>query len=124
MLLGVDKYVWHAFHTNISDEQKAIFTLRLQSTDITGMNIPPIRAAYMMQYRNGLIGKHFKTLMQTMAFHVHDLVDERYFMLMLAVGELGAMLWIPEIVDMKAYTVSIPPNPEIYSLLTSDRTTW
>ncbi|KAF7365642.1 hypothetical protein MVEN_00437800 [Mycena venus] len=66
ILLGIIKYVWYMVHSGWSEAQWDLFVVRLQSTDIDGLTIPPIRAAYMMQYRNGLIGKHFKTLMQTM----------------------------------------------------------
>ena len=58
-----------------------------------------------MQYRNGLIGKHFKTLMQTAVFHVHDIVSPDQFMLIKSIGSLGALLWIPEIKNMDMYVV-------------------
>ncbi|KAF7366089.1 hypothetical protein MVEN_00485200 [Mycena venus] len=72
--------------------------------DIDGLTIPPIQAAYMMQYKNGLIGKHFKTLMQTMVFHLHGLVSEDIFKLVKAVSALGSVLWVHEIDNMKEYT--------------------
>ncbi|THU81998.1 hypothetical protein K435DRAFT_823322 [Dendrothele bispora CBS 962.96] len=103
ILLGIVKYVWHMFHSKLSEEEQRVFTARLQSTDTDGLTIPPLRAAYIMQYRNGLIGKHFKALMQTMVFHVHDLVTPDEFEIIKAVGELGAMLWVPEIKDMEQY---------------------
>ncbi|KAJ3849725.1 hypothetical protein EV368DRAFT_75544 [Lentinula lateritia] len=103
ILLGVVKYVWHMFHTSLSIEQKNLFVVRLQSTDLDGLTVPPLRAAYMMQYNNNLIGKHFKTLMQTMSFHVHDMVTPAQFQLIQSVGELGAMLWIHEINDLESY---------------------
>jgi hypothetical protein len=80
--------------------------IRLESTDIDGLSVPPIRSAYMMQYRNGLIGKHFKTLMQTMVFHVHDIINPDQFTLIKAMGALGAVLWVPKIDDMDQYLVS------------------
>jgi hypothetical protein len=55
----------------------------------------------MMQYRNGLIGKHFKTLMQMTVFHVHDLVSPELFALVKAVSDLGALLWVHEIDDIR-----------------------
>ncbi|KAJ6456513.1 hypothetical protein C8R45DRAFT_1056469 [Mycena sanguinolenta] len=104
ILLGIIKYVWYTLHSGWTEDQRNLFVIRLQSTDIDGLTIPPIRAAYMMQYRNGLIGKHFKTLMQTMIFHVHDLVSPELFTLVQAVSQLGAVLWIHEIDDMNQYT--------------------
>ncbi|KAJ7780397.1 hypothetical protein B0H14DRAFT_3095767 [Mycena olivaceomarginata] len=103
ILLGIVKYVWYTLHSGWSEAQRDLFVIRLQSTDIGGLTIPPIRTAYMMQYRNGLIGKHFKTLMQTMLFHVHDLVSPELFTLVKAVSELGAMLWVHEIDNIAKY---------------------
>ncbi|KAJ7504028.1 hypothetical protein B0H11DRAFT_1692410, partial [Mycena galericulata] len=87
--------------------QQDIFTVRLQSTNLDGLRVPPIRAAYMMQYRNGLIGKHFKTLMQTMIFHIHDIVTPDQFTLVRALGELGPLLWLPVIDNMDEYLVDL-----------------
>jgi hypothetical protein len=97
ILLGIVKYLWHNLHTSWSEAQQNLFVIRLQSSDIDGLTVPPIRASYMMQYRNGLIGKHFKTLMQTMVFHVHDIVSPDQFTLIKAIGSLGALLWIPKL---------------------------
>ncbi|KAJ6615982.1 hypothetical protein B0H10DRAFT_1949461 [Mycena sp. CBHHK59/15] len=80
-----------------------LFTVRLQSTNLDGLWVPPIRAAYMMQYRNSLIGKHFKTLMQTMIFHVQDIVMPDQFALVRALGQLGPVLWFPVIDNMMTY---------------------
>ncbi|KAJ7025042.1 hypothetical protein C8F04DRAFT_1046840 [Mycena alexandri] len=103
ILLRIIKYVWYILHSGWTDAQRDLFVIRLQSTDLDGLTVPPIRAAYMMQYRNGLIGKHFKTLMQTMVFHVHDLVSHELFVLVKAVCDMGAMLWVHEIDDMSQY---------------------
>ncbi|KAJ3992048.1 hypothetical protein F5050DRAFT_1801905 [Lentinula boryana] len=102
-LLGHEKYAWYHMHTSWDESTQALFTIRLQSTDTNGLTIPPIRSAYMMQYRNGLIGKHFKTLMQTVVFHIQDIVSEKQFTLTKALGELGAALWIAEIDDLEQY---------------------
>ncbi len=67
--------------------------------------MPPIRAAYLVQYKNNLIGKHFKTLAQTLAFKIHGLATPKQIALVRAMGELSPMLWITEITDMKAYLV-------------------
>jgi hypothetical protein len=106
ILLGIVKYLWHNLHTSWQPADQDLFVIRLESTDIDGLSVPPIQSAYMMQYRNGLIGKHFKTLMQTIVFHVHDIVSPDQFTLIKAMGALGAVLWIPEIDNMDQYLVS------------------
>ncbi|KAJ7442085.1 hypothetical protein B0H11DRAFT_1749386 [Mycena galericulata] len=107
ILLGDAKYTWYELHHNWTAVQQDIFTVRLQSTNLDGLRVPPIRAAYMMQYRNGLIGKHFKTLMQTMIFHIHDIVTPEQFTLVRALGELGPLLWISEIDNMEDYLADL-----------------
>ncbi|KAJ7745314.1 hypothetical protein B0H16DRAFT_1663971 [Mycena metata] len=89
----------------VKDAEQNLFVIRLQSTDLDGPEVPPIRAAYMMQYKNNLIGKHFKTLMQTMMFHMHDLVPPEIFALVKAVSALGSVLWVYKIDNITEYTI-------------------
>ncbi|KAJ7221325.1 hypothetical protein GGX14DRAFT_353565 [Mycena pura] len=106
ILLGIVKYVWHMLHTSWSTQEQDLFVIPLQSTDLDGLTSPPIRAAYMIQYKNNLIGKHFKTLMQTMVFHMHGLVtvSPEMFPLVKSVSVLGPLLWAGEMDNTKQYT--------------------
>jgi hypothetical protein len=106
-LLGVVKYAWHLMHSGWKDTDGRgnIFTVQFASTDTDGLVSPDIRASYIWQYRDNLIGKHFRLISQTQTFHLHDLVDTPLFELVKAIGFLGAALWIPEIDDMDEYTV-------------------
>ncbi|KAJ7844232.1 hypothetical protein B0H14DRAFT_2310405, partial [Mycena olivaceomarginata] len=62
---------------------------------------------YMIQYKNNLIGKHFKTLMQTLAFQIPSICISEQFTLVKAAGELGALLWVPEIDNMENCLVQL-----------------
>jgi hypothetical protein len=53
-----------------------------------------------MQYSNNLIGKHFKTLSQTMAFHLHSgLASPKQLKLVCSVAHLGSLLWHSELTN-------------------------
>jgi hypothetical protein len=106
ILLGVVKYLWHGSHTQWTGGQKQTYSIRLQSTERSGLSIHAIRANYIMQYANSLIGRQLKTITQVNVFHVYDLVDETRYLLTKAVGELAALLWFTEIRNQQEYLVS------------------
>lgn len=106
ILLGVVKYIWHSSHATWTAAQKQIYSLRLQSTNTDGLSIHAIRANYIMQYANSLIGRQFKTISQVNIFHVRGLISDEQFAIWRAVGEFAALIWVPEIQNLDEYLVS------------------
>ncbi|KAJ7836514.1 hypothetical protein B0H13DRAFT_1913006 [Mycena leptocephala] len=106
-LLGNNKYVWHDSTKNWDDKKGDLFASRLQASCLNSLSIPPPRARYVVQYKNSLIGKHFKMLQQLGIFHLHDLCSPLLFDLWKATGELGALLWFPEIKNMDIYLADL-----------------
>ncbi|OJT10831.1 hypothetical protein TRAPUB_12643 [Trametes pubescens] len=103
-LLGVEKYSWYYLHNEWTDPQSDLFAARLQSSSLDGLTLPALRASWMLQHPNNLIGKHLKALQQLTVFHLDDsLCAPITFDLIKATGELGALLWFHEIEDMKVY---------------------
>ncbi|KAH8107680.1 hypothetical protein BXZ70DRAFT_884608 [Cristinia sonorae] len=104
VLLGTDKYAWLRTHFNWTKEQESLFAQRLHATSVDGLSLNPIRGKYLMQYKNALVGKHFKALQQISVFHIHGLLEDRLLLdLWKATGELGALLWYHEINDVEQY---------------------
>ncbi|KAH9837659.1 uncharacterized protein C8Q71DRAFT_706460, partial [Rhodofomes roseus] len=107
-LLGHDKYLWHSTTREWDKKREELFAQRLQSSSIDGLSIISLRADYMLQYKNSLIGKHFKALQQLGVFHLHGgLCDPLIFDLWKATGELGALIWVGEISDMDQYVADL-----------------
>ncbi|KAF7296594.1 hypothetical protein HMN09_01066900 [Mycena chlorophos] len=78
ILLGIVKYIWFYSHNGWNPAKKLLYSQRLQASSISGLSVPPIRAAYIMQYAE-------------------------YFATWKAVGQLAALLWVPEIDNMAVY---------------------
>ncbi|KII83511.1 hypothetical protein PLICRDRAFT_58403 [Plicaturopsis crispa FD-325 SS-3] len=106
ILLGVVKYYWGQTVCLLEkDKQFPLFQARLNSVVSDGLNVPQIPADYMCQYKGGLIGKHFKTISQVMAFTIYDLVPPAVLEAWLIIGRLTVLLWHTEIEDVDAYLV-------------------
>ncbi|KAJ7796893.1 hypothetical protein B0H14DRAFT_2619471 [Mycena olivaceomarginata] len=80
------------FEISLAPDQKKLFELRLQATNTAGLSIKGIRAGYIIQYANSLIGQQFKIVLQSTVFQIYDLVDENHFRAWEAVGDLEALL--------------------------------
>jgi hypothetical protein len=81
------------------------FEARLAAFDQQGLNLPKINAEYICQYKGGLIGKHFKTLVQAMSFLVYDLVPQIVLDAWNIMGRLVVLLWHTKIDDIESYLV-------------------
>ncbi|EGO02631.1 hypothetical protein SERLA73DRAFT_48037, partial [Serpula lacrymans var. lacrymans S7.3] len=107
-LLGQDKYIWHLTNIAWTPAPCQVFAVRLEASSIDGLTIPPIRASYMIQYRNSLIGKHFKTLQQLAVFRLDTaLVPPLVQDLWKATDKLRALLEWDEIDKMNLYLADL-----------------
>ena len=105
--LGNDKYLWHDTNKEWTKTMDTLFAIRLDSASVDGLSIPKPRAHYLLQYKNSLIGKHFKALQQLGVFHVQGMCSNLMFELWKVTGELGALLGFHEIRDMKSHLADV-----------------
>ncbi|OJD09947.1 hypothetical protein ACJ73_10004 [Blastomyces percursus] len=104
ILLGIVEYVWFdVYQVMLKNNRLDIFGSRLGSTNQTGLSIPSIRAGYIIKYGKSLVGRHYKTLIQTAGFHLQDLISESNFTLWKATARLASLVWFSEINDMDLY---------------------
>lgn len=116
-LLGIVKYFWNQTVTVARENSRLpILRARLNSIDVSGLNISPLMGDYMIQFSGGLIGKHFKALTQVMPFACYDIVSSDLFCLWLSTGRLNFLLWETEIENMYMYKVSLYHLPSMHRL--------
>ncbi|KAF8346814.1 hypothetical protein F5887DRAFT_834375, partial [Amanita rubescens] len=103
-LLGVVKYWWgQTVHIIASSKQMNLLQTRLASLDTHGLNAPSFDPAYICHYKGGLIGKHFKSLAQLIAFATYDIVSEPVLNGWVTIGLLAVFLWHTRINDIDKY---------------------
>lgn len=111
ILLGIDKYIWHETTHKWSDKVEQDFASQLEKLSRDGLSIPSFRPQYIMQFKNSLVGRQFKSLQQLAVFGLQPPSgnstnkEKKLFELWKANGILGALVWFPEIRNMKQYLV-------------------
>jgi len=104
-LLGIVKYAWHMSHTPWRTIKKSTFSTRLHGLNWDSISAHSVRPDYLIQYANSLIGRQLKTIVQSFVFAAYDLVSPDLFSVWKAIGELTALLWMPEITDPRQHQV-------------------
>ena len=108
ILLGVVKYFWG--QTVFLLEKAKLLDLlqaRLDSVGQDGLNVPPLNARYICQYKGGLNGKHFKSLAQVMPFLIYDIVPQTVLDAWSLISELVILIWHTQIDDTEKYLVNV-----------------
>ncbi|KIO08465.1 hypothetical protein M404DRAFT_134486, partial [Pisolithus tinctorius Marx 270] len=108
ILLGVVKYYWGQT-VYILDKAHLLdtFQTRLESINKDGLNSPTLHANYIVRFKGGLIGKHFKSLAQVMPFLIYDLVPRTVLEGWTVIGELVVLLWHTEINNIEDYLANL-----------------
>ena len=108
--LGNNRYIWFSTTGKWSEEKDEKFITWFGASNVDGLAGVPrgVQARYLVEYKNNLVGKHFKWISQLAVFSLHgggcDLI---VFDLWKATGELSALVWCTKILDMDQYMVRI-----------------
>lgn len=84
-----------------------MFHSRLSSISEIGLNSPKLVNDYVIRYHGALNGKHFKSLMQIMAFAAHGLVKESLQIGWNLLGRAAVLIWSTDIRDVEQHTVRL-----------------
>jgi len=108
--LGNNRYTWFSTTSKWSEEKDEKFIAWFGASDVDGLAGVPrgVQARYLLEYKNNLVGKHFKWISQLAVFSLHGVgCDPIIFDLWKATGELSALVWCTKILDMDQYLVRI-----------------
>ncbi|CAH7674737.1 hypothetical protein PPACK8108_LOCUS9669 [Phakopsora pachyrhizi] len=67
--------------------------LKLQSFDTNNLNIPSIKAKYLVQHYSSLVGKDFKILIQTAPFVIFPLIEESRHQILISLCHLCSVIF-------------------------------
>ena len=97
VLLGVLKYAWALTTAYINTKHSLpVLEARMRSANVDGLSIESLRAAYLIQYRGGLIGRQFKAIIQLIVFSLHGLVPDEIRNMWISAGNMVSLLWFTE----------------------------
>lgn len=91
----------------------AEFRRRLRGHRYSGLNVESLSPDYILRFKGGLVGKHFKALVQVMPIVVRDLLPQPVVHAWLLMSQLVLLLWHTEIDDLEPFLVSIRYNAYI-----------
>ncbi|CAH7676417.1 hypothetical protein PPACK8108_LOCUS11548 [Phakopsora pachyrhizi] len=103
VLLGVLKYLYRDLISSLSIGKKDELVARLQSFDTNNLNIPSIKAKYLVQHYSSLLGKDFKILIQTAPFVIFPLIEESRHQIWISLCHLCSVIFQTHISDLPKY---------------------
>ncbi|KAG8775794.1 hypothetical protein FRC12_001272 [Ceratobasidium sp. 428] len=104
ILLGAAKYLWtESIRQMDKTHTFSLFESRLRSVSVAGLNNGGPVSGYITKHRGSLNGKHFKTLLQTAPFCLHNIVETDLIHAWIALGRLTVLAWSASIEDIENY---------------------
>ncbi|KAG8701329.1 hypothetical protein FRC08_004137 [Ceratobasidium sp. 394] len=103
LLLGITKYLWvEAVHVMDKNKRFDLFCTRLRSVSMAGLNTDRPIPNYICTNRGSLNGKHFKILVQTIAFCFYGLIPDELRAAWYSLSHLMVLAWYSSIDNLAA----------------------
>ncbi|THH17637.1 hypothetical protein EW146_g3214 [Bondarzewia mesenterica] len=104
ILLGFVKYLWRDAISRLNADQKSLLVTRLNSFNVSGLQISKLSGQTLVQYAGSLTGRDFRAVAQAAPFILYDLLDDKdAFDTWLALSHLMPLVWQPQIVDLEEH---------------------
>ncbi|KAH9813910.1 hypothetical protein DFH28DRAFT_1169954, partial [Melampsora americana] len=114
VLLGVVKYLFRDAMDNLPEAALPSVMARWKSFNPKGLNIPPIQPKTLTQFYHSLVGKDFRTILQTVPFVLFPHFSEARRKLWTVLSHLGSFLFQARITDMKSYLENLKTLVNIF----------
>ncbi|KAG8696163.1 hypothetical protein FRC09_008684 [Ceratobasidium sp. 395] len=107
VLLGVAKYLWRDAVSRLNNASRGVLIARLNSLDVSGLGIAPLRGKTLVQYAGSLTGANFRDILQIAPAVLFDLLDPRLFAMWMELCRLAPIVFQPEIHNIDAYIAEL-----------------
>ena len=108
VLLGMVKYMWRDAVDRIKDDGKRTLIARLDSFNVSGLNLSPLPGHTFVNYYGSLVGRDFRAIVQAAPFVLHGLLSEELLNMWKALAVLVPLVWVPEIPNIDTHVVRAP----------------
>lgn len=108
ILLGFVKYFWRDAVARLREPDRQVLIARLSSFDVSGLGLPPLSGATLVNYARSLVGRDFRAIVQAAPFVLQGLdgISTESLDVWLALSRVVTLVWQPEIKHIENHIVS------------------
>ncbi|KAI8449373.1 hypothetical protein BY996DRAFT_8407206 [Phakopsora pachyrhizi] len=107
ILLGIVKYLYRDLICGLTVDKKEELIARFQSFDISNLNIPSIKAKYLVQHYSSLVGKDFKIIIQAAPFVFFTIIEESRQKIWISLCHLCSLIFQTHISCLENYVATL-----------------
>ncbi|KAI8444958.1 hypothetical protein BY996DRAFT_4599269, partial [Phakopsora pachyrhizi] len=107
VLFDIIKYLYCDLIAGLSVDKKEHLIARIQSFDTSNLNIPQIKAKYLVQYFSSLVGNNFKILTQAAPFVFFLITEGSKRKIWISLCNLSSTIFQTHISNCKKYLANL-----------------